>query len=114
MTVPKSKNVSDVRDPKWTGGEGEWAIAVSRGEPRRSDIQMEVAVAGQARRYLSKYDGLDMGDVNIAFAARLIAVDHIEPEGKQGVQLTNTHLRAYVDEARKRLTAAAEHDAQNH
>lgn len=96
-------NVSHVVPPKWAGANGEIAILVSRGEPRRTNLQMEQAVAAQVQDYLLHYGDRKASPVLIALATQLIAEDHITPDGKQAVALTREHLFAYAQVARKSL-----------
>lgn len=103
MTSPEPGNGSKVADPKWKGLDEEYAIVVARGEPRRSNLQMEQAVAGQARRYLGQFTHKPPSDLVLALAVRLIAESYIDPQGSQGVTLTNKHLRLFVDKAAKQI-----------
>lgn len=100
-------NVSYVVPPKWTGANGEIAILVSRGEPRRTNLQMEQAVAAQVQDYLLHYGSRKASPVLIALATQLIAGDYITPVGSQHVTLTREHLLAYAQVARKDLGEAA-------
>jgi hypothetical protein len=82
------------------------AILVSRGEPRRSDLQMEQAVAGQVQDYLLHYGKATFKTVTpvlIALTTQLIAEDYISPVGSQYVRLTREHLFAFAQVARTRL-----------
>lgn len=81
------------------------AVVVSRGEPRRTNLQMEQAVADQARRYLAQHTTVraSTSGLAISVAVQLIAEDHINDEGAQAVMLTREHLLAYVKVARSRL-----------
>lgn len=99
----RSVNTSTVRDPKWTGVDGEYAIVVSRGEPRRTDEEMRAAVLVQIGRY--QRDHADHGRAAIGRAltygearraADLIAADYINGPGMQGVALTREHLFKYL------------------
>lgn len=97
-----------MRDPNWTGVDGETAIAVSRGEPRRSDVEMQQAVFDQIQRYLAGLAAeVAAGDFVVSMTSQLIAQDHIEPDGAQGVWLTREHLLKYVEVARTKLTERA-------
>lgn len=101
-----SENISTVKDPKWTGAVGETAILVSRGEPNRSNLQMEQAVADQARRYLAQFSQNHTdapSDVVLALAVQLIATDYIKPPGIRTLRLTREHLLKYVEVAEKKL-----------
>lgn len=92
-----------MRRPLWTGAAGEMAVVVARGEPRRSDLEMEQAVAGQARDYLLHYCRVRVTDVLVAVTVQLIAEDYITPDGSQGVTLTREHLLAFVKVAKEKV-----------
>jgi hypothetical protein len=112
MTTPKPPhNTSAVKDPKWTGEESDSAfvIVVSRGEPRRSNGQMQQGVYGQVRRYL-ELTKVEVSEVGAALAVQLIANDYIDPVGSQGVMLTRKSLRLYVEKAQGVLGELEEHD----
>lgn len=96
-------NTAKVKDPQWAGRDGEYAIIVPRGEPRRTDLQMEQAVADQARRYLARTKHRPPSDLVLAIAVQLIAKDYITPVGSQGVRLTNKHLDLFVKAAAKKV-----------
>lgn len=106
-----SSNTSKVKDPVWTGASGETAILVSRGEPNRTDLQMEQAVADQARRYLTGFtrDHHGISDVALALMVQLIAKDYITPAGTRLVALDREHVVAYAKVAKKRLGELEEH-----
>jgi hypothetical protein len=93
----------NMRTPTWTGADGEMAVIVSRGDPRRSDLQMEQAVAGQLRDYLMHHGKGQHPPTLLALITQLIAKDYITPDGSQQVTLTREHLLAYVQVARERL-----------
>ena len=103
MHPSKRTPTAQVKDPKWTGADGEMAIVVSRGEPRRTDVQMQRAVYGQISRYLAGHTELDVSDFAISMTSQLIAQDYIEPEGSQGVMLNREHLIGYVALAQRKL-----------
>lgn len=100
-----SSNTSKVKAPTWTGASGEIAILVSRGEPNRTDLQMEQAVADQAMRYLRSHtrDHHGISDVALALMVQLIAKDYITPPGSRLVALDREHVLAFAKVARKRL-----------
>lgn len=110
MTKPHPENVnaSKVRNPKWTGDKYEYAVVVSRGEPRRTDKQMFDAVHEQATRYLVLYEPHVFSVGAVAQAMALIARDHIFRQGAQGVALTRAHLVRYVEVAANPLQEAAQ------
>jgi hypothetical protein len=87
------------KDPKWSREPNTPAIVVSRGEPTRPDWQMREVVTDQARRYLDGYTDRKVSDDLLAAAVRLIAQDHIDPVGAQGVALMRDHFLKYVDVA---------------
>lgn len=97
-----------VRRPLWAGAAGEMAVVVSRGEPRRSDLQMEQAVAGQVRDYLLHYSRVKVTDVLVAVTVQLIAQDYITPDGSQGVTLTREHLLAFAKVAKEKVSTLME------
>lgn len=97
-------NTSPVPNPQWTGAPGECAIVVSRGEPRRTDIQMELAVAEQMRNYLLHFTDEKPSELLLAITTQLIAEDGITPVGRQNVELTREHVLAYLVWGRKRLS----------
>lgn len=107
-----AQNSSDVKDPKWTGQEGPhgWVVGVSRGEPRRTNGQMQQAVYGQVQRYLELID-MEVSDVARALAVQLIAKDHIDPPGSQDVRLQRFHLLLYVGKATAALGELEAHDS---
>lgn len=97
--------MTQVRNPKWTGVDGEYAIVVSRGEPRRGNPQMRAWVLYQAMRYLDLFSGIDIVEQEelIGMACALIADDYIEPDGSQGVRLTREHLLSYVAKVQEKV-----------
>lgn len=101
-------NTSKVRPPTWTGASGEMAVLVSRGEPNRSDLQMEQAVAEQVQMYLVHHASwVGANPVLIALSVQLIAEDYITDQlGTRKVALTREHLLAYVQVAKAKLTEA--------
>lgn len=106
-----NRNVSAIRDPNWTGDPNEYVIVVSRGEPRRTDTQMQQGVYSQATRYVKEFLAeLAVSDVALALAVQLIANDYITPGGAQQVTLSRSHFLAFLDVAQKKLNEAA-HDA---
>lgn len=109
-----AENTSKVKYPDWTGADGEIAILVSRGEPNRTDLQMEQAVADQAMRYLRSHtrDHHGISDVALALMVQLIAKDYITPPGTRLVALDREHVLAYANVAKKRLGELAAPDAQ--
>lgn len=111
MSSPKSVpvNVSKVRDPAWNREDG-MALVVSRGEPRRSNLQVQQAAADQARRYLDGYTDLQVSDIALALTVQLIAADHIDPPGKQMLALPREHFLLYVAAAQRKLGELAKHD----
>jgi hypothetical protein len=95
-------NNSRVRRPKWTGTDGECAVVVSRGEPRRTDREMWRWLDDQVHAYLAAHG--DEQDAGVAAAAaQLIMADRVWPEGSQGVFLTREHVLAYAVQAREKL-----------
>lgn len=97
-------NVSQARDPKWTGAEGEYAVIVSRGEPRRTDEQVYDVVRGQIERYLLGFTDDFDGDLEVVYGAtELIAQDYIYPLGSQGVRLQRESILKYVQTAKQKL-----------
>lgn len=106
MSLPRARNTAAVRDPHWTGAPGETAIAVSRGEPRRTDRQMTDAVTAQTDRYLTAHGDLEPLTVAlITETVRMITADHITPTGSQSITLTREHLHAYAAAARDIIAA---------
>lgn len=99
---PRPRNNSEPRRPHWTGKDGEWAIIVSRGEPRRSNLDMERTVARMTENYLA-FLHKPVDRLVLALGVQLIAIDHITPVGSQGVMLKKEHLRAYLDLAKKQV-----------
>lgn len=102
-TVPRRPvNTSAVKDPKWTGREGEPAVVVSRGEPRRSDQQVYDVVLHQATEYVTHHSGVPAPAHVIKAAVDLIAEGYIFKLGSQSVVLMREHLLRYVEIARER------------
>lgn len=79
------------------------AVVVSRGEPRRDNLQMEQAVAEQIRGYRSAGFVTDVDDMDLARAVQLIAEDYITPVGSQAVVLNREHLLHYLWMGRQKV-----------
>ena len=98
-------NISEVRDPKWTGVGNEIAVSVSRGEPRRTDEQMIEAIASQIQRYLlgyqDEFDATDLELINRTVA--LIAETYIHPDGSGFVWFYRDHLFKFIRRAAEEL-----------
>lgn len=107
MMPQQPVNTAKVKDPKWEGRDEEYAIIVPRGDPRRTDLQMEQVVADQARRYLAQTKHKPPSDLVLAIAVQLIAADYITPVGSQGVRLANKHLDLFLKEASKKVQELA-------
>lgn len=96
-------NTELVQNPSWTGRAGEYAIIVGRGEPARTDLQMEQAVAKQMRDYVLHYTSARPSDVVFALTTQLIARDYIAPAGLRTVTLTRELLLDLVAVAQANL-----------
>lgn len=96
MRPSPARNVSSVRDPKWTGADGEYAVVVGRGEPRRSDEQLREIVGDQVERYMTQFGDKQYTVQVLDLTVDLIAHDYIDPVGSQSVMLTREHLFAFV------------------
>lgn len=93
------RNQSRVSPPKWTGGQGDM-IAVSRGEPRRTDEQMIDAVEQMIREYLTAYPprtpiATPVAADIVADICALVAADAVTPQ-TTGVAVSREHLIMYV------------------
>lgn len=89
--------------PKWSTEPGTMAIAVGRGEPARTGLEMEKAVSEQATEYLTHFVTGTYSPVEIALTVQLIAKDHITPRVNQGVTLSREHFLLYAEAAKKQL-----------
>jgi hypothetical protein len=96
-------NQSKVKNPSWTGADGEYAVVVSRGEPNRTDLQMEQAAARQIEQYLPHYTKVKPDQLVVALAVQLIAKDYIIPPGSRTLALTREHLLKYIEVAADRV-----------
>ncbi len=96
-------NNATARDPKWTGKEGETAVLVSRGEPSRTDVQMQQVAYSQIERYLAQYTEVEnQSPLLTSLTSQLIAQDHIKP-GVRTLHLNREHLLAYVGLAQQKI-----------
>lgn len=88
------RNTSEHRSPRWTGGAGEWAIVVSRGEPARTDAQVAEIVRQQVRDYLRTWASAVADLVDVDAVAEWAVHDHVRPGA--GVVLSREHLLRYA------------------
>lgn len=87
----------DFESPLWQGVDGEIAVSVNRGEPRRTNLQMQRAVYAQAGAYLERWTDLQLDMLDLALAVQRISDDLLVDENVEQVEVTAAGLkRCYV------------------
>ncbi len=100
-------NRAPLRDPAdQTGAPMEWALVGSPGEPTRTLTDMQVALADQLRRYVTRFpDPAGEVDDELALrAAQLITADQYRRPGT--VLVRRVHVLMYVARARAQRASA--------
>lgn len=104
---PRPTNISAVSRPNWTGEQMDTAVVVSRGEPRRTDVQMAAAIREQVRDYLATYPPRLPSNAEVAPAVLETVADQVAAElselpGRNAI-LFREHLLLYLGVAIERV-----------